>query len=575
MRRGRITGTGSYAPERVMTNADLEQLVATSDEWIRERTGIRERRIAAPEQACSDLGLIAAERALKAAGLSGSDLDLILLATCTGDMPLPSTACLLQHRLGATRAAACDISAACCGFVYALGVADAYVRTGMRHVLVVGSEVMSTITDWTDRNTCILFGDGAGAAVVSAADGDRGILSTHLHSDGSLSDLIVVPGGGTRIPPSEAMVGERSQYIKMKGNETFKVGGDDLVQRRLERRMRPEPQELRGASDRGDARDAPGNVRHADPRLPERPLGQEADDAGRGDPRAAREVHGPAGRTEREGGEDPVDGVAEVEEVDRGVGGEHDLVPVEERLELAVGEAAGERPGGEEREEADDDGRHARAPEPRFLDHPLDEDGIAARVERLLLDRSVAGSGGRAVEGPVGKVDEEGLSMGADRLDERFDPRSSRREEGGVDDRGGGVRAEEVVGRAGEREVGRDERRLREGAEGGDARFLRVASVAVEAHRVDDDDLGPFREELPRDGRADEAGAARDEDAERHAYSLGSGVGAGPRVAGAAASVFAFSASRRVWIPERCRFRTSQRRGFDSSIPTRMSSIAS
>ena len=223
MIRARITGTGSYAPERVMTNSDLEQLVATSDEWIRERTGIRERRIAAQGQACSDLALIAAERALKAAGLSGSDLDLILLATCTGDMPLPSTACLLQHRLGATRAAACDIAAACCGFVYALGVADAYVRTGMRHVLVVGSEVMSTITDWTDRNTCILFGDGAGAAVVSAAEGDRGILSTHLHSDGSLSDLIVVPGGGTRIPPSEAMVGERSQYIKMKGNETFKV----------------------------------------------------------------------------------------------------------------------------------------------------------------------------------------------------------------------------------------------------------------------------------------------------------------------------------------------------------------
>ena len=211
MIRARITGTGSYAPERVMTNADLEKLVATSDEWIRERTGIRERRIAAEGQACSDLGLIAAERALKAAGISADELDMILLATCTGDMPLPSTACLLQHRLGATRAAACDVSAACCGFVYALGVAD------------VGSEVMSTITDWTDRNTCILFGDGAGAAVVSASEGERGVLSTHLHSDGSLSDLIVVPGGGTRIPPSEAMVSERSQYIKMKGNETFKV----------------------------------------------------------------------------------------------------------------------------------------------------------------------------------------------------------------------------------------------------------------------------------------------------------------------------------------------------------------
>jgi 3-oxoacyl-[acyl-carrier-protein] synthase III len=223
MIRARITGTGSYAPERVMPNRELEQLVATSDEWIRERTGISERRIAAEGQACSDLGIIAAERALKAAGVSAGELDMILMATCTPDMPLPSTACLLQHRLGARRAAACDISAACCGFVYALGMADAYIRTGMRHVLVVGSEVMSAITDWTDRNTCILFGDGAGAAVVSAFEGERGILSTHLHSDGSLSDLIVVPGGGTRIPPCQEMLSERAQYIKMKGNETFKV----------------------------------------------------------------------------------------------------------------------------------------------------------------------------------------------------------------------------------------------------------------------------------------------------------------------------------------------------------------
>lgn len=221
--RARITGTGSYAPERVMTNADIERMVATSDEWIRERTGIRERRVVADGQACSDLALIAAERALKAAGVSASELDLIVLATCTGDTPLPSTACLLQHRLGASRAAAFDLAAACCGFVYALGVADAYVRTGMRHVLVVGSEVMSAITDWTDRNTCVLFGDGAGAAVVSASGDERGILSTHLHSDGSMCDLITVPGGGTRIPPSDKMVNDRLQYIKMKGNETFKV----------------------------------------------------------------------------------------------------------------------------------------------------------------------------------------------------------------------------------------------------------------------------------------------------------------------------------------------------------------
>jgi len=221
--RARITGTGSYVPAKVLTNVDLEHMVATSDQWITERTGIRERRLVTPGEACSDLAAKAAEGALKAAGVSAAELDMILLATCTGDYPLPATACLIQHRIGATRAAACDLSAACCGFVYALSVADAYVKTGLRHVLVIGSEVMSAITDWTDRNTCILFGDGAGAAVVSASDGDRGILSSHLKSDGALCDLIIVPGGGSRNPPSEKIVAERMQFIRMKGNETFKV----------------------------------------------------------------------------------------------------------------------------------------------------------------------------------------------------------------------------------------------------------------------------------------------------------------------------------------------------------------
>ena len=221
--RARITGTGSYVPAKVLTNVDLERMVATSDQWITERTGIRERRLVTPGEACSDLAIKAAEGALKAAGVSAAELDMILLATCTGDYPLPATACLIQHRLGATRAAACDLSAACCGFVYALSVADAYVKTGLRHVLVIGSEVMSAIMDWTDRNTCILFGDGAGAAVVSASDGERGILSSHLKSDGALCDLIIVPGGGSRNPPSEKIVAERMQFIRMKGNETFKV----------------------------------------------------------------------------------------------------------------------------------------------------------------------------------------------------------------------------------------------------------------------------------------------------------------------------------------------------------------
>ncbi len=221
--KARITGTGSYAPSRIMTNEELERMVATSDEWIRERTGIRERHIAASGEACSDLAVQAGRRALAAAGIAASDLDMILVATCTGDYPLPATACLVQQQLGATKAAACDLAAACCGFVYALSVADAYVRTGMRQVLVIGSEVMSAITDWTDRNTCILFGDGAGAAVVSASEDERGILSTHLRSDGSLCELIAVPGGGSRTPPSEKVVAERTHFIKMKGNETFKV----------------------------------------------------------------------------------------------------------------------------------------------------------------------------------------------------------------------------------------------------------------------------------------------------------------------------------------------------------------
>jgi 3-oxoacyl-[acyl-carrier-protein] synthase-3 len=221
--RSRITGTGSYAPGKVLTNADLESMVATSDQWITERTGIRARYLVGPGEACSDLAVKAARRALEAAKIRAADLDMILLATCTGDYPLPATACLIQHQLGATKAAACDISAACCGFVYALSMADAYVKTGMRHVLVVGSEVMSAITDWTDRNTCVLFGDGAGAVVVTASDGVRGILSTHLRSDGALWELIAVPGGGSRMPPCEKVLAEKLNCIKMKGNETFKV----------------------------------------------------------------------------------------------------------------------------------------------------------------------------------------------------------------------------------------------------------------------------------------------------------------------------------------------------------------
>lgn len=218
-----ILGTGAYVPKRVLTNADLERMVDTSDTWIIERTGIRERRVVEPGQACSDLAVEAAQRALIAADVAASEIDLILLATCTGDSPLPSTACLIQHRLGANRAAACDISAACCGFIYALAIADVYVKNGMRHVLVIGSEVMSAITDWTDRNTCVLFGDGAGAVVVGQGTEGSGILSTHLHANGGLSDMIQVPGGGSREPASKEVLEKKRCFIKMKGNETFKI----------------------------------------------------------------------------------------------------------------------------------------------------------------------------------------------------------------------------------------------------------------------------------------------------------------------------------------------------------------
>ncbi len=224
MLRSRIVGTGSYLPERVLTNAEIERMVETTDHWIVERTGIRERRIAAPSEATSDLAVVAATRALEAAGVRATDVDVILVATATPDMLFPATACLVQARLGATRAFAFDLSAACTGFLYGLSVADQYIRAGTaRTVLVIGAEVLSRVMDWTDRSTCILFGDGAGAAVLQAEHGDRGLLSTHIHADGSLWDFIHVPGGGSRHPPSEDTLNRRLQFLRMKGSETFKV----------------------------------------------------------------------------------------------------------------------------------------------------------------------------------------------------------------------------------------------------------------------------------------------------------------------------------------------------------------
>lgn len=224
MIRTRVIGTGTYLPDRRLTNQELERTVETSDRWIVERTGIRERRIAAPDEATSDLATAAGRQALAASGVPTSSIDLIIVATATPDMLFPSTACLVQERLGAKQAFAFDLSAACTGFLYALAVADQYIRAGTyRTVLVIGAEVLSRMIDWTDRTTCILFGDGAGAVVVQADRGTRGILSTHLHSDGSLWDLIHIPGGGSRRPPSAETVANRMNFVKMKGSETFRV----------------------------------------------------------------------------------------------------------------------------------------------------------------------------------------------------------------------------------------------------------------------------------------------------------------------------------------------------------------
>ena len=218
-----IIGVGSCTPDRVVTNQDLEQIVDTSDEWIRTRTGIKERRIADPETPSSVLATEAARRAMADAGITGAEIDQIIVGTVTGDRPFPSTACLLQDRLGATSAYAFDISAACSGFLYALSLGRNQILAGVAEtVLVVGVETLSKITDWTDRNTCVLFGDAAGAVVLRSTGRPGGILAAKLHSDGSLTRLLEMPGGGSLNPSSHETVDRRLHYIRMSGNDVFK-----------------------------------------------------------------------------------------------------------------------------------------------------------------------------------------------------------------------------------------------------------------------------------------------------------------------------------------------------------------
>jgi len=225
MYRTRISGSGSYLPEKLLTNTDLEKMVETNDAWIVERTGIKRRHLASPEQATSDLALIAAQRALAAAGLTANDLDMIVFCTVSPDHVTPSAACLLQKKLGARNIMAFDLSAACTGFVYGLTVADQFIKTGFyRHVLVVGAEVLHRLVNYKDRETCILFGDGAGAVIASRASGDETseIMGSHLAADGNLGDLFVLPGGGSAMPFSQKVLDEGLHYVRMKGREIFK-----------------------------------------------------------------------------------------------------------------------------------------------------------------------------------------------------------------------------------------------------------------------------------------------------------------------------------------------------------------
>jgi 3-oxoacyl-[acyl-carrier-protein] synthase-3 len=224
--RGRscsVLSVGSYVPSRVLTNADLEKMVNTSDEWITTRTGIKERRIAADDQTTSDLATEAAKLSLKRAGLSAEELDLVIVATITPDYVFPATACIVQQKIGARRAAAFDLEAACSGFIYGLEIGQQFITSCTYDtVLVIGAEKLSTIIDWNDRNTCVLFGDGAGAAILHSRPGAHGLLTACMGADGTKSDLLYMPGGGSRCPATIDSIQSRLHFLRMEGKETFK-----------------------------------------------------------------------------------------------------------------------------------------------------------------------------------------------------------------------------------------------------------------------------------------------------------------------------------------------------------------
>ena len=230
MRSAKIAGLGKYLPHKILTNADLEKMVDTSDEWITTRTGIKERRLINNGSASSDLAYEAAKVALKRAGIKGSELDAIIVATITPDRQFPSTACYLQTHLKARHAAAFDISAACSGYVYGLTTAWQFISGGLyKKVLIIGSEVLSMVTDWKDRSTCVLFGDGAGAAVMVDTS-KKSFLSAYLGADGSQEELLMLPAGGSRLPTDKATIKDRQHYIKMRGNELFRIAVRVMVE---------------------------------------------------------------------------------------------------------------------------------------------------------------------------------------------------------------------------------------------------------------------------------------------------------------------------------------------------------
>ncbi|OQA57613.1 MAG: 3-oxoacyl-(acyl-carrier-protein) synthase 3 [Candidatus Omnitrophica bacterium ADurb.Bin277] len=228
--RAAITGLGAYLPEKILTNFDIEKIVETSDEWIRTRTGIRERHVAAPDQSSSDLALPAAQEAIKNAGLTARDIDLIIVATVSPDMLFPSTACYLQAKLGAS-CGAFDMAAACSGFPYAVAVAEGFVKSGLyKNVLVVGAEAITKFINWKDRSTCVLFGDGAGAAVISRSKDGHGLLASNLGADGNESKILQIPAGGSMIPPSEESVRNGLHFLRMAGPELFKIAVKTMEQ---------------------------------------------------------------------------------------------------------------------------------------------------------------------------------------------------------------------------------------------------------------------------------------------------------------------------------------------------------